>query len=321
MIVKNFLPMLKKVSGLTLVSILSTERSLETGKTLSEQYGIAVYTSSPEIFYASGIDTVYVAVPNFLHYEIAMTAMNHGMHVIIEKPIACNEEEFCRLKEKAIEKHIFLFEAVTTLHLGNYAKIREWLPRIGQIKIVQSKCSQYSSRYDAFRSGTVLPAFDPAKAGGALMDLNLYNLHFVMGLFGVPQQFKYYANVERGIDTSGILILKYGEFSAVCTAAKDCRGERGSILQGTDGIITTSTSANLIGPISLELNDGTREEFNDGMSEQRAIPEFHDFFKIIAEDDYHSCMNLLNQSKNVITLMTRARKDAGIFFPADRKEI
>ena len=214
MIVKNFLPMLQKVEGLTTVAILSTERSLATGKALAAQYGIPIYTSNPITFYSSGIDTVYVAVPNFLHFEIAMAAIDHCMNIIIEKPIVCNEKELYLLKEKAIEKHVFLFEAITTLHLGNYTKIKEWLPRIGQIKIVQSRYSQYSSRYDAFRAGIVLPAFDSAKAGGSLMDLNIYNLHFVMGLFGSPEEFKYYANVEKDIDTSGILILKYDKFSA-----------------------------------------------------------------------------------------------------------
>jgi Predicted dehydrogenases and related proteins len=320
MIVKNFLPMLQKVEGLTTVAILSTERSLATGKALAAQYGIPIYTSNPITFYSSGIDTVYVAVPNFLHFEIAMAAIDHCMNIIIEKPIVCNEKELYLLKEKAIEKHVFLFEAITTLHLGNYTKIKEWLPRIGQIKIVQSRYSQYSSRYDAFRAGIVLPAFDSAKAGGSLMDLNIYNLHFVMGLFGSPEEFKYYANVEKDIDTSGILILKYDKFSAACTAAKDCRGERGSIVQGTDGTITTSTSANLIGPIVLELNNGIKEEYDDGMSEQRAIPEFDDFIKIITDDNYLKCMELLNQSNEVIKLMTKARKDIGVLFPTDQNE-
>lgn len=41
------------------------------------------------------------------------------------------------------------------------------------------------------------------------MDLSLYNLHYVMGLFGKLVEAKYYSNIEKNIDTSGLLVLKY----------------------------------------------------------------------------------------------------------------
>ena len=48
------------------------------------------------------------------------------------------------------------------------------------------------------------------------MDINIYNIHFVVGLFGKPEKVQYLANIERDIDTSGILVLDYGAFKAVC---------------------------------------------------------------------------------------------------------
>ena len=53
-----------------------------------------------------------------------------------------------------------------------------------------------------------MPAFDPAFSGGALMDINIYNIHYVVGLFGKPKNIEYYPNIERGIDTSGVLIIR-----------------------------------------------------------------------------------------------------------------
>ena len=96
-----------------------------------------------------------------------------------------------------------------------YNKIKELLPELGDIKIVVSNFSQYSSRYDAFKSGTILPAFDYTKAGGSLMDLNIYNIHFIVGLFGEPKDVHYFPNIEHNIDTSGILILEYDNFKCV----------------------------------------------------------------------------------------------------------
>ena len=92
--------------------------------------------------------------------------------------------------------------------------------------------SQYSSRYDAFKRGEIAPAFNPEMGGGALRDLNIYNIHLLVGLFGKPHRVEYLPNVERGVDTSGILVLDYGNFKAVAIGAKDCSAEIRSTIQG-----------------------------------------------------------------------------------------
>ncbi|MBR3349853.1 MAG: Gfo/Idh/MocA family oxidoreductase, partial [Solobacterium sp.] len=198
MIVENFLPFLVKMEGLEIKALLSTPHSLDKAREMADRFGIADVTADFEELCGMDIDTVYVAVPNFMHFDYCRKALKRKLNVIVEKPMVSNLQEATQLKQLAEENQCFLFEAITTLYLGNYKKVQEWLPRIGTIKLAQSQYSQYSSRYNAFRSGEVLPAFDPAKAGGALMDLNLYNIHYIMGLFGKPESYRYYANIERG---------------------------------------------------------------------------------------------------------------------------
>ena len=80
---------------------------------------------------------------------------------------------------------------------------------LGKIKLVQCNYSQYSSRYDKFLAGEIPNVFNPVFSGGALQDINIYNLHFVTGLFGKAKEVKYIANsAENGIDTSGIATIK-----------------------------------------------------------------------------------------------------------------
>lgn len=318
MIVKNFLPFLVEMEGLEVKALLSTTRSLPAAKEMAASFGINDVTDDFDTLCSYDIDTVYVAVPNFMHFDYCKKALEKKLHVIVEKPMVSNDTEAKELQKLAVENRCFLFEAITTLYLGNYKKLQEWLPRIGTVKIAQSQYSQYSSRYNAFRAGEVLPAFDPAKAGGALMDLNLYNIHYIMGLFGKPESFKYYANVERGIDTSGTLIMQYDGFIAVCIAAKDSRGLRGGIIQGTDGVIRTDVSPNLVGKTVLELNDGTVEEYDDGYSDKRMVPEFEAFIQAINAQDYDFCYKMLDQSVAVAEVQTKARLDAGIVFAADQ---
>jgi len=82
-------------------------------------------------------------------------------------------EELCALAKK---HGVFLFEAITTRYQSNYQFIKEQLPTIGKIKMAVCNFSQYSRKYDRFQNGENIPVFDAKQAGGALMDLNLYNI-------------------------------------------------------------------------------------------------------------------------------------------------
>lgn len=85
------------------------------------------------------------------------------------------------------------------------------------------------------------------------MDLNIYNIYFVVGLFGDPKAVHYYPNRHaNGIDTSGILILEYPNFVCQCTAAKDSSAHNSAQIIGTEGSIliepAATTARNLLSP-------------------------------------------------------------------------
>ena len=319
-IVQEFLPKLTGMDGVEVVAVQGTPRSKEKTEELCRANGVKHALTSFEELAALDIDTIYVAVPNFLHFTYCKQALEAGLNVVVEKPMTSNVTEARELKRLAEQKHRFLFEAITTLYLDSYRKIQEWLPQIGTVKLVHCNYSQYSRRYDAFRAGEVLPAFDPAKSGGALMDLNLYNLHFVMGLFGKPEDSVYYANVERGIDTSGTLVLKYPGFIASCTAAKDCSAPFFFVIEGTDGYISTQYPPNFIGTVTLHRNDKTEERYEDAMAMSRVVPEFRHFIDCINRNDLDACMARLDGSIAVSEVQTAARLAAGIVFAADQRE-
>ena len=276
------------------------------------------YTDYTVMLAEADIDAVYVAVPNFLHYSFVKQALEAGRHVIVEKPLTSNYREAAELAETARAKNLYLFEAITTIYLPNYAHIKELLPLIGTIKLVSCNFSQYSRRYDAFRAGEVLPAFDPVKSGGALMDLNVYNLHWLLGLFGTPKAVRYHANVEWGIDTSGVLTLNYDTFQAVSIAAKDCAAPRQCIIQGVDGYILQNSPANQCREVLLHLNDGAEKSFAENPA-NRLEPEFRFFAAQIASGDRGACYAALDHSLAVSRVQTDARLDAGIRFPADEE--
>ena len=317
MIVQEFLPSLIKLEGLEIVGIQGTKASLDKVEEICSKYEIPKFTDDFDELCKFEIDTVYIAVPNFLHFEFCKKALEKGLNVIVEKPITTNYREAKELAKLAKEKKLFLFEAITTLYMENYKKIKEWIAEIGDVKLVQSQYSQYSSRYNAFKNGEILPVFDPQKAGGALMDLGLYNLHYVLGLFGKPKDVKYYANIEKNIDTSGVLMMQYENFNAMCVCAKDSEGERIGIIQGSEGKIVSGDAPGLVGKVTLKLYNGRTESFDDGFSKDRVVPEFTAFIQAINENNLEFCYKQLEKTLLVSEIQTKARIESGIKFPQD----
>jgi predicted dehydrogenase len=317
MIVKDFLSISSLLKDVEVEAICGTQRSEETMTELKNTYGIKSILYSYDELLNTDLDAIYIGLPNNLHFEFAKKALEANKNVIVEKPFTSTYKEALILSDLAKEKQLFIFEAITNQYLPNYQKIKELLPSIGNIKIVQCNYSQYSSRYNSFKEGNVLPAFDPKFSGGALMDLNIYNIHYVVGLFGKPKNIEYYPNVERGIDTSGVLILNYETFNCVCVGAKDCKAPIANNIQGDKGCLYQDTPANVCKKFELLMNDGTSTTINENNYDHRMVNEFIEFFDMIKNNDLERCYKMLEHSLIVSEVQTIARKKGGIIFPAD----
>ncbi|MFV0394897.1 MAG: Gfo/Idh/MocA family protein [Coprobacillaceae bacterium] len=328
MIVHDFLSFAKEVEGMELVALCATPAEEDKVKELCDKHNIKkYYLDVDKMLQDDDVEVAYVAVPNHLHYAFCKKAMEAGKHAICEKPFTSNDKELNDLMRIAKEKEVILVEAVSTQYLPNTLKIKEALKDLGNIKIVSANYSQYSSRYDAFKEGNVMPAFNPEMSGGALMDLNIYNINFVVALFGKPQRVDYQANVEKGIDTSGILTLDYGTFKCVCIAAKDCKAPVSTNIQGDKGCINITTPVNNLNDYTVLMNDasaakqmdangGNKFDYNNG--KHRMYHEFVEFVKMIDGKDFERANKMLDISLITMEIQTEARKKAGVVFAADK---
>ena len=105
MIVHDFLTTADQIKNMTITAISSTKRSEKIAQDLAQQYHIArTYTDNDELLSDPEVDTVYVAVPNFLHYEVAKAALEHGKNVICEKPFVQSTAEAEELKKLLTKK-------------------------------------------------------------------------------------------------------------------------------------------------------------------------------------------------------------------------
>jgi predicted dehydrogenase len=316
-IVETFLTACQQVPSVQVSAVYS--RSAEKAIALAGRFGIGrTYSNIDELLGDPAIDAIYIALPNSLHYAQAVQALQANKHVILEKPLTSTLAEAQALVDLAQEKGLYLFEAISTRHLPNYLQVRQDLSEIGPVRLVQCNYSQYSSRYTQLLAGEVTNIFDPAFSGGCLYDLNIYNLHFVIGLFGRPQAVHAYANKAfNGIDTSGTVVLEYVDCIATCSAAKDSASPSFQIIQGEKGTIDVAGPVNSCP--SYEIRTGSRQEHvNLQTQENRLVYEIEAFASCLDQRDWDQAQAWLDQSLVVMEVAEQARHAAGIVFSVDQ---
>lgn len=306
MIVKDFLSFSHELPEIKLEAIVA--RNIENLKNLQSMYNIKeIFTDLDECLSSPSIDTIYVAVPNNLHYSVAKKALEAGKNVICEKPFTLNYHETVELFELAESKNLILIEAITNQYLPNYLEIKENLSQIGNIRLVECNFSQLSSRYEAFKKGIIAPVFDKNQGGGVLGDLNIYNIHFVVGLFGAPKNSEYYPNIVREVDTSGILILEYDEFKVVCIAAKDTYNNSYANIQGDKGLIKVIGTLNEV-PNYIIKNNEVEMKVNKNIHKHRMYSEFKNFIDVIDNKDFDFMQKQKKHSLAVMEIFDKSRK-------------
>lgn len=317
-IVKKFLYAVPKTAFFQCVAVCS--RQQESGTCFIESCrdlegldtgAMQVYTDYTAMLAEPEIELVYIALPNSLHYSYAKQALLAGKHVICEKPFTVEAKETEELIAIAKERKQFLFEAITTRNLPNYEIVKKALPKLGQIRMIQCNFSQYSSRYGEYLAGETPNVFHPDYAGGALNDLNIYNLHFVIGLFGKPEHLFYQANRGRkGIDLSGVAVLGYDGFEAVCVAAKDSDSPDFVLIQGEKGYLKIDGQSSRCQQITICV-DGQTETYGEGQIEGNVLYyETMVFADTIRHGDYLGCWQKLEETKEVMEVLEGLRRSA-----------
>ena len=249
MIVPQMLEAMQTVPGYEVVAICGRSRE-KAGR-----FGIPnVYTDYAEMLKRTDIDFVYIALPNTLHYGPAKQALLAGHNVLCEKPFTSTVEEAAELFALAKERDLFIFEAISNIHLPNFYKVRELLPQIGPVHLVHADYDEHFDRYDAYMAGADIPVFTQEYEGGALRDINIYCLHIILALYGRPDRVFYAATSlgRNGIGTAGAATLSYGnEMVAVCTASMDSDGPHGFYFQGEKGSIRVHGLPNFFTKVEL----------------------------------------------------------------------
>lgn len=131
--------------------------------------------SYAELFDDPGVDIVYIAVPHSEHARLAISALDAGKHVLVEKPIATSVHEAIQIQAAAQRAKRFAMEALWTRFLPQTTLVADLLAddAIGPVRFASA---DFGGRVSFDHKSRL---FDPALGGGALLDMGVYASWFV----------------------------------------------------------------------------------------------------------------------------------------------
>jgi xylose dehydrogenase (NAD/NADP) len=234
-------------------------RDVGRARSFAQELGVAQVHPTYEALLADpAIDAVYIPLPNSLHADWSIRAADAGKHILCEKPLAASASEARSMFEAARRNKVYLVEAYPYRAQPVTLKLRELLAAgaIGRLQMVQA--------YIGYSIGN--PAdirFDPALAGGSLMDGGSYPVSLVRMVAGArPQRVQAMARwAESGVDRAMLASLEFqgGLLAQICCSMSTA-AHRHAVIGGDAGVIETQfynhTSDGLPGRLQLKRGTG-----------------------------------------------------------------
>ena len=146
---------------------------------------IALYSDLSKMLAEEKIDALSIASPTFLHASQTIEALNAGVHVFCEKPMALNSGDCREMSEVAKQSG-------KTLQIGHC--IRFWPEYVQAKEIIDSQ--KYGKVLAAtFQRLSLTPTWswdncflDGKRSGGAMLDLHIHDTDYVQYVFGMPKE-------------------------------------------------------------------------------------------------------------------------------------
>lgn len=228
-IANRFIPEVKLVSGISAQGVYNPHK--ESTEAFAEKWEIDAYDDL-EAFY-SDVDVVYVASPHQTHYEYIKTALEHGKHVLCEKPMVLKREQAEELFGYAKEHGCILFEGIKTAYCPGFEKLLgiTCSGTIGNVRYVDACFTKLEGKEK--RELTDLTY------GGSLTELGSYCLLPVIKLFGSQYEDIRFDVIhdENGLDLFTKISLKYPKGIATATCGLGVKSEGRLLIAGTKGYI------------------------------------------------------------------------------------
>lgn len=295
-------------------------RTEEKARAFGEKYGeLTYFTDIEEMGKSDALDAVYIASPNALHYQHAVSLLKNKKHVIVEKPIFSTVAELEHAHQIARENNVFLFEAARHIQEPNFKRLQESIEKVGTIHGATLAYMKYSSRYDQVLNGEEPNIFSLKFSGGSIVDLGVYPLYSAITLFGEPVKSTYFATkLPTGVDGLGPIILEYPTFNITIIQGKNSQSFLPSEIYGQKGTLIVDP---LTGIEKITFYDNATKEETELAEPILANDmqfEAAEFARIIEQSDRDTYEYLADLSLKVLRVSNELRHQNDIWFDAEK---
>lgn len=292
-------------------------RTADSAERFAAQYEIDhAHGSYDALLSDDDVDIVYIATPHPLHAENAIAALEHGKHVLVEKPFTLTGDEAERVRAAAEHHGLLAMEAMWTRYLPHMTRIRSLVRSgaLGEVRTLEADHTQSISTDPAHRLNAL------ELGGGALLDLGIYPISFSWDVFGAPTSTVARGRLgETGADTEVATIATYasGAIASTLSSSRAAGPNRAAVV-GTDAFIEidkvwyAASDFRLIG-----TDGGVREEFRSeidgrGMQFQALAAE-----QIIAEGRRDSDILPIAETVAIMRQLDDIRGQLGVRYPQE----
>ena len=287
-IADRFVVEAKFVSGANVQNVYNPH--FESAKRFADKWDITAFNDL-EKFYDT-TDLIYVASPHQTHYDYVTSALEHGKHVLCEKPMVLKKSQAEELFDYAEKNNLILFEGIKTAYCPGFNKLLgiACSGKIGAIKNIEACFTKLENKNN--RELTDL------NFGGSFLELGSYVLLPVLKLFGTNFETLRFEtiNAENGLDIFTKVSLSYPSCLATATCGLGIKSEGRLLISGTEGYIavmppwwkTTNFEIHYEDPNRVErynenfFGDGLRYELSDMLSLINGIEKKR--FKLTVKD-------------------------------------
>ena len=261
---KQTIPGMKEASNCEVYAIAG--RSLEKAKAFQEMFGFEkVYGSYEELLQDPEVEAVYIPLPNTLHYEWTIKALEAKKHVLCEKPLAPTEEIARQMIEAAEKNGVLLMEAFAYLHSPFTKAVKAELDAktIGDVVYMESTfiTSDYDISNIRMRRDTL---------GGCLYDLGCYNTTQILWMLEEEpervQAISDFSEENIDVNTTAIMNFKSGKRAVMHSGmvlSKEIEEKFDRIdnfrIHGTKGSIRSDVQFNQCGKLAYVVSVGNKE--------------------------------------------------------------
>lgn len=179
---RRVIPAIREAKQGELVAVAS--RNLEKARQYAKKWEIpTVFGSYQEMLDSGAVDAVYISLPNHLHAEWSIKAMQAGVHVLCEKPFAITIEQVDTMIATKQQTGMVLAEAFMYRHHPQTRKAGELVQagKLGEISLVRGT---FDFAFENRENVRLVPEW----GGGCLWDVGVYPLSFAQYIFGGPPE-------------------------------------------------------------------------------------------------------------------------------------